>query len=162
MRRKIDRTKEIGASFLLAVQDMFIVDRMYQIIDNRRPIPEQGSAEEFLTYNTGNLFNGFFYSLIFDHLINQSIDWTCDKTKEKLGADNLLTKKLEYLRNSSSSINLISGILGAGSISVLETISFGNTGDVKDIPCAALGALLHTGLRQYSIRKAKETQNLYK
>jgi len=153
---KPHRGLELLVSFGLTNEDMYVTNLAHRVNNGEIPRPEKGSAEEFFIYNSGNLFNGYFYALAADYMINQTIHRAYDLSVRKFGEDNWLSKTINYFQKDQNRINVASGVLSSLAIGFFETTGIGNTPDLKDIPAGVVGALLHTGLRYISLKRFKK------
>lgn len=154
-----NRILEEAVCFGLAIEDQVISNLQYQIKNNKIPVPEQGSTLDLFIYNSGNLFNGFMYSMLADYVLNGCIEPLYNFTSKYFSQKNLINKFLNYLREDQNRINITSGILSSLAIGFFETTGIGNSPDLKDIPAGVIGALLHTTLRYLSLKKYKDKKN---
>jgi len=150
---KPSRALELLVSFGLTNEDMYVTNLSHRINKGELPLPEQGSLGDYFVFNSGNLFNGYFYALAIDYILNQTVDQTYNFFANKFGEDNWVSKSINYLRQDKNRINVASGIISSLAIGFFETTGIGNTPDIKDIPAGIVGALLHTGLRYLSLRQ---------
>ncbi len=144
-----ERLKEWIVSSALIAEDMYIVDHNNMVRAGQSPKPTPGSLEDHFFHNSGNLCNGYIYALFSDILINTAIN----QLNGKFSDESLIGKIVNYFGEDKNRINITSGILSSLAIGFFETSGIGNTPDLKDIPAGIAGALLHTGLRYYSLKK---------
>lgn len=155
------RAFESAVAFGLTVEDMHVTSLAHKVNKGELPHPQQGSLEDYFIFNSGDLFNGFFYAFMTDCILNGAIDNVYNLSTKILGENSKISKSIDYIRQDKNRINLTSGIISSLAISFFETTGIGNYPDAKDIPAGIAGALIHTGLRYLSLRRFKKNNPQY-
>ncbi len=156
---KPSRALEVLVSFGLTSEDMYVTNLAHRIKTGELSRPENGSLENYFVFNSGNLFNGYFYALATDYILNQTAGHVYDFSVRRFGEDSFLSKSIDYFQQDKNRINAASGVLSSLTIGFFETTGIGNTPDMKDIPAGVIGALLHTGLRCLSLRRFRRNHS---
>lgn len=117
------------------------------------PIPEK--IQELYYNNSTSLVDGYVISFLTNTVLTQ-VNESLYKYTRNLSENSLIKRFANFTNDRHKAINCISSLFSATVVTLNETQDYVGTGDLMDVPFGIAGALMHMGVRCFSVKNYEQ------